>query len=231
IRVLAHEGRHVEGHRKSRLAVGQEVLVAPIRFLCRGEAGELARRPQPAAIAARMDAARVGELAWELLFTPRPVLAGVERLERDPRDRRGLDVVVADRAGLEVLPPHLLRIARPYFQVSSLSVCVLRISSAVRYGVPSFSKRSASPASFSNARRARPRASSAATSAVSSRSRFSLSSCARPLLSRWWRWARIASHSASMPSSLVATVGTIGGRQAPLGAMFSIVRSSATTRL
>src|SRR4029077_4309857 len=228
--VLAHQGRHVEGDGETRLPIGEQVLVAAVGLLGGREPRELAHGPEPAAVPARMNAARVRELARKLLGAVGKVVGGVERLERDARDRRGLEAVVPLRTRLELLAPHLFRVAGSNFQLNSLSDRRSRISSAVRYGVPSLSSRSRSDRSSSSARRVRSRASSAATSAVSSRRRLAASSPARPLDSRCLRWARTASQSCSTPSPLVATVGMIGGRQGVLGARLSIVRSSATTR-
>src|SRR5712692_4055148 len=61
--VVAHEGRHVEGGGEPRLALLQEEVEALVGVLGGGEAGELAHGPEPAAVHARVDAARVGELA------------------------------------------------------------------------------------------------------------------------------------------------------------------------
>ena len=110
--VLAHQRRHVERDGETGLAVGEQVLVAPVGLLRGREARELAHRPQPPAVSGRVDAARVRELPWHLLRAGRQVFRRVERLDRDARDRRRLDAVVAPvRAGLEVLLPGLLRVS------------------------------------------------------------------------------------------------------------------------
>jgi hypothetical protein len=48
--VVAHQGGQVEGHRKSRLALRQQVVIAAVGFFRSGEAGELAHGPELAAI-------------------------------------------------------------------------------------------------------------------------------------------------------------------------------------
>ncbi len=115
VRILAHQRGHVKGHRKARLAVGQQVLVAAVGFLRRCKAGELAHRPQAAAVSAWVNPACVRELAGKLFRPSGAVIRGVQRLERDPRDRRRLDPVVARGAGLEVLLPGLFQIASSNF--------------------------------------------------------------------------------------------------------------------
>ena len=59
VAIEAHQGRHVERHRHSVLALGQEVSETSIRVVDRGEAGELPNRPQSPAIAGRVDAAGI----------------------------------------------------------------------------------------------------------------------------------------------------------------------------
>ena len=68
--VVAHQRRQVEGHRKSGLALLQQVVVAAIGLLRRGEAGELPHGPELAAIHVAVDAARVRELARAPEFAP-----------------------------------------------------------------------------------------------------------------------------------------------------------------
>jgi hypothetical protein len=63
--VVAHEGGHVEGGREARLALAEEETEARVGVLGGAEAGELAHRPEPAAVHARIDAARERELAGE----------------------------------------------------------------------------------------------------------------------------------------------------------------------
>ena len=56
--VVAHERGHVEGGREPVHAVLEQVLEARVRVLGRPEAGELAHRPEPAAVHRRLRAAR-----------------------------------------------------------------------------------------------------------------------------------------------------------------------------
>ena len=62
VRVVAHQRREVERHREPGLTVGEQKLVALVRVACAAESGELAHRPEPAAIAVRVDAARIRKL-------------------------------------------------------------------------------------------------------------------------------------------------------------------------
>ena len=57
--VVAHQRREVEGDGESGLPVREQELVALVRLARAAEAGELAHRPELAAIAGGMDAARV----------------------------------------------------------------------------------------------------------------------------------------------------------------------------
>ena len=74
VRVAAHQRRQVERHAQPGAAGLQERLVALVGFLGRPEPGELAHRPELAAVAGGMDAARVGELAG-IVELPRVVEA------------------------------------------------------------------------------------------------------------------------------------------------------------
>ena len=56
--VVAHQRRHVERRREAGLPVVEQVAEARVRLLRRPEAGELAHRPEPAAVHRRVDAAR-----------------------------------------------------------------------------------------------------------------------------------------------------------------------------
>ena len=58
IGVVAHQRRHVERGREAGLAVLEQVAEALVRLLGGAEAGELAHRPEPAAVHRRVDAAR-----------------------------------------------------------------------------------------------------------------------------------------------------------------------------
>ena len=63
VRVVAHLRRQVEGHRKARLALLEQVAVAPVRLGGRAEPRVLAHRPVAAAVPLVRDAAGEGKLA------------------------------------------------------------------------------------------------------------------------------------------------------------------------
>ena len=91
VRVVAHQRRHVERRREARLAVLEQVAEALVRLLRRPEAGELAHRPEPAAVHRRVDAARErirARPAEVALVVELDVLGRVERLVLDAGDRR-----------------------------------------------------------------------------------------------------------------------------------------------
>ena len=73
--VVAHQRGHVERRREARLAVVEQVAEALVGLLARAEAGELAHRPQAAAVHRGVDAARVGVVAGQ----PDRVLAARRR--------------------------------------------------------------------------------------------------------------------------------------------------------
>src|SRR5436305_9009639 len=80
-----NQARHVERGRQAFLAMVEQVSEALVGLLGRPEAGELAHRPQPAAVHRRVHAARVGVLARKADAGVRvrgQVLLGVQRLDR-----------------------------------------------------------------------------------------------------------------------------------------------------
>ena len=81
--VVAELRRQVEGDREPGLPALEQVAVARVRLLGRGEARVLADRPRPAAVHVRVRAARVRVLAGQL-GAPVRVLRGVDRLHLDP---------------------------------------------------------------------------------------------------------------------------------------------------
>ena len=87
--VVAHQRRHVEGGAQARLAVVEQVAEALVGLLGGAEAGELAHRPQPAAVHARVDAAGERILAREAdpLLERADVLGRVERSDGLTRHR------------------------------------------------------------------------------------------------------------------------------------------------
>ena len=88
--VVAHQRRHVERRAQAGLPVVEQVAEALVGLLGGPEAGELAHRPQPAAVHARVHAARERRLAREPdpLLERADVLRRVERSDRLTRERR-----------------------------------------------------------------------------------------------------------------------------------------------
>src|SRR5205814_364415 len=91
IAVIAHERGQIESDREPTASMLEQVLVTLVSLFRRGEAGELAHRPEPAAIAGRVNAARVRRLAGiteVLLVAPitRQVGFGVEPPNRHAAD-------------------------------------------------------------------------------------------------------------------------------------------------
>src|SRR5438128_2568492 len=114
--VVAHQRGHVEGGREAGLAVLEQVAEALVRLLGRAEAGELAHRPEPAAIHRGVDAAReridarVAELA---LVVELEAVRGVERLDLEPGDGRE-ELALPFGSGLvELAPPLACRVELP----------------------------------------------------------------------------------------------------------------------
>src|SRR5258708_28663729 len=61
--IVAHQRGKIKGEGESATAAGQQIFVTLVRGLRRGEAGELAHGPEPAAIPAGVNTARIGRLA------------------------------------------------------------------------------------------------------------------------------------------------------------------------
>ena len=102
VRVVTHQRRHVERRRQPRLPVVEQVAEALVRLLGGPEAGELAHRPEPAAVHRRVHAARERILAREADRLERAhVLLRVERRHRLAAQRR--EQRVALRGALEAL--------------------------------------------------------------------------------------------------------------------------------
>ena len=106
IGVVAHQRGQIEGDREPAAAVFEQIFVALVGFFGRGEAGEHAHRPELAAVAGRMNAARVGRLAGiaeVLIVVPvgGQIGLGVEAADRDVRDgaEAGVAVLVEVGAG------------------------------------------------------------------------------------------------------------------------------------
>ena len=85
IGIAAHQRRQVERDAQPGAAGGDEVLVTLVGFLRRAEPGELAHRPELAAVAGGMNAAHVGKLArvgdLALVVDAGGVVGGVEPLD------------------------------------------------------------------------------------------------------------------------------------------------------
>ena len=115
IRIAAHQRRQVEGDAEAGAAGLQQRLVARVGVFRRPEPGELAHRPELAAVAGRMDAAGVGEHAGivdvAVVVDPLDVLSRIEPLDRPAGDRgeaRGaLGRLLQRRLERLVLPPRL----------------------------------------------------------------------------------------------------------------------------
>ncbi len=83
--VVAHERGEIEGYGQARLSLCEEVAEAAIGVFGGAEAGELSHGPEARAIHRRVNAARVGRLAW-----------GAEIALRVPIGHIGLRVENAD---------------------------------------------------------------------------------------------------------------------------------------
>jgi hypothetical protein len=81
--VVAHQRRHVERGRQTRLAMVQQVAEALVGLLRRPEPRELAHRPQAPAVHRLVHAAREGVLARQPdLLELREIGGRVERVDR-----------------------------------------------------------------------------------------------------------------------------------------------------
>ena len=74
--VVSHQRRHVERHREAVLAVLEQEMIAFVGLARRAEAGELAHRPKPIAIAVGVNAARI-----RIFTRPREVARQIEMRE------------------------------------------------------------------------------------------------------------------------------------------------------
>ena len=84
VRVEPELGRQVEGDREPGLPPLEQVAVARVRLLGRGEPGVLADRPRPSAVHVAVDPARVRRHSRRL-GRRRSVLGAVDRLDLDAR--------------------------------------------------------------------------------------------------------------------------------------------------
>ena len=110
VAIEAHQGRHVEGDGEAVLAVIQEVPEPLVGLRGRSVTGELAYRPEPAAVHVRVHAAGVRKLARiaELLVVV--ALDVIRRIEGfDRHARHGGELGVALRALRVRFLPAVLR--------------------------------------------------------------------------------------------------------------------------
>ena len=110
--VAAHQRRQVEGDRQPAAAVLEQVLEARVRLGRAAVAGELAHRPDPAAVHRLVDAARVrvltGVAEVALVVEPGDVRRPVHRLDRAARDRGEPRLARGRARGRLLLFEHLL---------------------------------------------------------------------------------------------------------------------------
>ena len=90
VRVITHQGRHIERRRETCLSLLQQELESCVGVFGPAEAREHAHRPQPPAVHRRVHAA--GErvlpgLAEAVFVASRDVVGRIERLEGDARER------------------------------------------------------------------------------------------------------------------------------------------------
>ena len=112
----AHERRHVERRRQAGLPVLQQVPEALVRFLGPAEAGELAHRPELAAVHRRVDAAREridARVAEVALVVDVDAVRRVERFVLEARDRREELALTLGLRVVELALPLAGRVVRP----------------------------------------------------------------------------------------------------------------------
>ncbi len=92
--VVSHQRREIERDREARLPVLEEELVACVRVAGAAEAGELPHRPQFAAIAGRVDAARerIGARNAERRHVARVLIGRAEERLHRPRGIREREI-------------------------------------------------------------------------------------------------------------------------------------------
>src|SRR4029450_2255461 len=125
IRVVAHQGRHVEVHREPGLALGDQVAEPGVGVGAGAVAGDLSHRPEPAAVHRGVGPAREGILAGQtdrLVRRVGDVLRGVDALSRDARRRpvagARLWLALEERPELGAFP----RLPQPADPLDSLTV-------------------------------------------------------------------------------------------------------------
>ncbi len=108
IRVVAHQRRHVERRRETRLTVVAEIAEARVRLLGGAEAGELPHRPEAAAVHRRIHPSRervLARVAEVARVVDLGVVRRVQRLGLDAGDRREELVCALGSALVDGLAP------------------------------------------------------------------------------------------------------------------------------
>ena len=116
VRVVAHQRRHVERGRQTRLPVVEQVMEALVRLLGRAEAGELPHRPEPSAVHRRVDAARErirARVAEVALVVDVDRVGRLERLVLDPGDRAEELPLTLGNGVVQILAPLACRRVLP----------------------------------------------------------------------------------------------------------------------
>ena len=106
--IVAHQRRQIEGHREAGLALLQQIVIAAVGLLRRGESGELPHGPQPPAVHGLVDAARVRKLARRSQIAARieipQLFRPVKRLDGHPADG---GVLLLRDSHVHILPERL----------------------------------------------------------------------------------------------------------------------------
>ena len=114
--VVAHQGRHVEGSGEAGLAVVEQVAEALVRLDRSAEAGELAHRPELAAVHRRIDAARErvdARIAEVAVVVDLGLLGRHERLVLEAGDGREQLPLPFGLALVDLLAPRSRRVECP----------------------------------------------------------------------------------------------------------------------
>ena len=123
--IAAHQRRQIERDAQAGAAGREQRLVALVGLLRRAEPGKLPHRPELAAVAGRVNAARVGERRPDRrgrgVVDRRDVLGGVEALDRPAGNRR------------EAAPRARATSSAPARSVVMLPLCLAAIGDGRRY--------------------------------------------------------------------------------------------------
>ena len=115
VRVVAHQRRHVERRRETRLAVLEQIAEALVRLRRGAEARELAHRPELAAVHRGIDTARERmhtRIAEVAVVVDLDRVRRRQRLVLEPRDRREELSLPLRRAPVQLLAPRLRCVQR-----------------------------------------------------------------------------------------------------------------------